>query len=217
MKCFTDTCASTYGTHFVTLVVHYLEHLPDECRKLGPMDTFSCFKYENTLKSLKKRCRSFKNPLKNLANQLRIKSTFISKTSRAFMTGKPVTTLKRPCTAGSGSGIAGEYYQTVVYRHHILTIKSPDCYFYTCDKKFYRIFEIIKRPQEGILLGCKRYRVESAYCIPTSDDIDFESSSIGVYKLIHLSDHLEYVRLHRFQRKGVVHCLYDSNYAYPML
>ena len=199
----------------MTLVVHYLQHLPDECRKLGPLDTFSCFKYENTLKSLKMRCRSFKSPMSNLANQLRIKSTFVSKASRAFMTGKPVTTLKRQ---HEGSGLlAGEYYQTVVHHHHILTIKDPDCYFYTRDKAFYKISEIVKT-ELGVIFICWRFtKLEAAYSIPTAGNTKFESSVVGVFKLLQISEEKELVEISRFARKCVVHNIYGQEYVYPML
>ena len=217
ITCFLDTCVASFGKHFMTLATHYLSHLPAECVKFGPIDSFSCFKYENVLKSLKKRCRSFKKPLKSLSNQLRIKSTFISKKSRAFMDGKLVTTLKRQTERSSI--IPGVCFNTVVYRHHILTVNPPDCYFVTREVAYYRIREIVFHDKEqGIMLVCNKYdKTEAAYYVPTADETRFESLKLGIARLVKLSEQEVVVPLRRFGRKCVVHCIYDQYYAYPMI
>ncbi|XP_045028751.1 uncharacterized protein LOC116931694 [Daphnia magna] len=43
---FVEQSPSIYGDKFVSYNIHNLIHLVDECRRLGPMETFSCFSFE---------------------------------------------------------------------------------------------------------------------------------------------------------------------------
>ena len=192
ITCFVDSCVEFFGDHFVSLIVHLLLHLPEECLKFGPLDRFSCWKYENTLKSIKKRCRNFKTPLTALMNQLKVKSTFVSKPGRDFMRTSSAVTCIRPIR-GSGM-VMGNYYKTIFYKNHVLTIYPPDCYFYSKNKVF-RIKEIVQTANEGVKMICHTFdRAESAYYITTSTD-RFESSRIGIMKLKEKSYNLQIIHL----------------------
>lgn len=45
--------ASFFGDHHVKLAVHQLEHLADDVQRLGPLDSYSAFPFENSLKTMK--------------------------------------------------------------------------------------------------------------------------------------------------------------------
>lgn len=51
--------------------MHGLIHLPADCLLHGPLDTFSCFKYENYLYEIKKRIQTTKHPLQQICNRLK--------------------------------------------------------------------------------------------------------------------------------------------------
>ena len=68
---------------FCTLAIHLLIHLPEECLRFRTLETFSCFKYENTLKYLKSLNQSQKEALIHLTKKLQISSTFKSNISRS--------------------------------------------------------------------------------------------------------------------------------------
>lgn len=53
LRTFITHSARIYGRRFVVYNVHSLSHLDAECRSHGPADSFSAFKFENALKSLK--------------------------------------------------------------------------------------------------------------------------------------------------------------------
>lgn len=58
-----------YGRHFVSYNVHNLLHLANDVRKFGTLDTFSAFKYENYMKTVKGLIRKADRPLQQLCNR----------------------------------------------------------------------------------------------------------------------------------------------------
>ena len=217
LHCFVDSCVAYFGKHFVTLIVHVMLHLPDECIKHGPLDSFSCWRFENTLKSLKKRCRNFKTPLGALATQLSQKSTFISKPSRNFQGNTSEVFLKCPVlTRLERPVLDGQSYKTVFYKNHAITIDTPDCYFMSKTKQVYMILDII-HTSIGTQLICNQYdKVCYAYYVPTATG-RFESSTLGVLRLLHLNDNLEIIDLHDFYRKCVIRVFDKETFCYPIM
>lgn len=59
-----------YGDQFITYNVHNLIHLADESRRLGPLEQFSCFLFENHLGKLKNLVRKSNKPLQQLVNRI---------------------------------------------------------------------------------------------------------------------------------------------------
>lgn len=51
--------------------MHGLLHLPAECLKHGPLDKFSCFKYENFLFQMKQKIQTSRNPLQQFCNRIK--------------------------------------------------------------------------------------------------------------------------------------------------
>jgi len=62
-KKFVNYYSSLYSSHFITYNVHSLIHLPIYVLLYGPLDNFSCFRYENYLQDIKKSIKSIKYPL----------------------------------------------------------------------------------------------------------------------------------------------------------
>lgn len=60
-----------YGPKFINHNVHGLIHLPADCLLHGPLDTFSCFKYENFLYDIKQKIKTTKHPLQQICNRLK--------------------------------------------------------------------------------------------------------------------------------------------------
>lgn len=60
-----------YGPEFINHNVHGLLHLPADCLLHGPLDTFSCFKYENFLYEIKRKIKTTKHPLQQICNRLK--------------------------------------------------------------------------------------------------------------------------------------------------
>ena len=59
-----------YGDDFMTYNVHSLVHLCDDVKVHGVVDNFSAFEFENYLQTLKKKVKSGKNPVVQIARRL---------------------------------------------------------------------------------------------------------------------------------------------------
>jgi len=58
-----------YGEHFISYNVHGLIHLFDDFNKFCPLDTISCFKFENYMYQLKKIVRKSDKPLQKVVKR----------------------------------------------------------------------------------------------------------------------------------------------------
>lgn len=58
-----------YGTEYVTHNVHNLIHLADEVKLFGCLDRFSCFKFENFMKNIKRKLQNAPRPLEQIINR----------------------------------------------------------------------------------------------------------------------------------------------------
>lgn len=70
LRPFVKDSTRLYGEHFVTYIVHCLIHLPYDFLRLGPLDNFSCFPFENFLQKIKRKVRNSRNPLSSLVKRL---------------------------------------------------------------------------------------------------------------------------------------------------
>jgi hypothetical protein len=187
--------------------------------KFGPLDSFSCFKFENTLGSLKGLVSSTKAPLKSFGNNMRNKSTFVSKASRNFMNFHEIPALKCPILGDLvAAQKGGEAYKTVYYKNVSLCITKPDCFFATSRTAIYRCKNIIQNPDGSVSLIARKFdKLTTAYYIPT-DAHRFNSSELGVYRLLNLSNAETMLDLEKdFKYKCVVHTFDDKVYCYPLL
>uniref|UniRef100_A0A2S2NIQ3 DUF4218 domain-containing protein n=1 Tax=Schizaphis graminum TaxID=13262 RepID=A0A2S2NIQ3_SCHGA len=70
LKEFVSQYSNLYGPHNVSYNVHNLIHLPMFVKIHGPLDNFSCFKFENYLQEVKKSIKSSKYPLQEITNRI---------------------------------------------------------------------------------------------------------------------------------------------------
>ena len=59
-----------YGEENVSFNVHNLLHLPKDCQKYGPLESFSAFSFENHISSIKKFIRKSEKPLEQIARRI---------------------------------------------------------------------------------------------------------------------------------------------------
>ncbi|CAI6356411.1 unnamed protein product [Macrosiphum euphorbiae] len=67
---FVKDYVTLYGEKFINYNVHSLIHLPFFVLKHGPLESFSCFKYENLLQEIKKFMKCSRFPLQVVSNRI---------------------------------------------------------------------------------------------------------------------------------------------------
>lgn len=70
LETFVKDYAALYGQKFITYNVHNLIHLPFFVLRHGPLESFSCFKYENYLQEIKKFMKCSRFPLQEVSNRI---------------------------------------------------------------------------------------------------------------------------------------------------
>ena len=224
IQCYLDTMETHYGVHFVTLIMHCLLHLPDECVRHGPLDSFSCFKYENTLKTLKSRLRSYRYPLESLTNQLQYQSNFVSKKTRNVLQAEPLTLLSQPFKNLDldYNFIGGTHYKSIFYKNFKLSVHKPDCYFVCKDDRatIHELKAVIKTGEDAneIALLTIEWSTVCAYHVPTNVDYRRnESTIVGVRRMTEQASGTGYVTMGRVHRKCVVHTISNQMFSYELL
>ena len=220
---FLGTAVSFFGKHFVTLIMHCLTHLPGECLKNGPLDTFSCFKYENVLKSLKMRCKSYRYPLQSLSTHLKYQSNFESNSKKPLPKAHVDGAAK---AAKSDDEITRQYVPTgdqfryVRCNNFKLSDCPPNCYFSPKEKtEIYEIHGIAQlKLTKLIKLVCYRWETESAYYVPTNNiDTRFNSSATGVMRMKIRDIYPTLIDINFVHRKCVVNCVNGQTFSWPLL
>lgn len=70
LKKFVEEFPSIYGKDSVSYVVHVLMHIPYYSRIYGPLDQFSCYKYENAIQRLKSYIGNAHRTLQQICNRI---------------------------------------------------------------------------------------------------------------------------------------------------
>ena len=70
LKYFVNNFGRVYGDEHLSYNVHGLLHLAADAKHLGPLDTFSAFRFENHLGQIKKSIRCSRNPLQQLHRRI---------------------------------------------------------------------------------------------------------------------------------------------------
>lgn len=90
LKQFVNDFSILYGPHLISYNVHSLIHLPMYVLIHGPLDNFSCFRYENYLQEIKKSIKSIKYPLQEIFNRIMEKQSIDDKLSSQLFSQHPI-------------------------------------------------------------------------------------------------------------------------------
>ena len=81
---FIDSGRILYGDAFINYNVHSLIHLVDDAERLGSLDDFSAFPFENYLQKIKKSVRGGRSPLVQIINFLNSETLFDESNSKSI-------------------------------------------------------------------------------------------------------------------------------------
>lgn len=76
---FVENFGKIYGHQFVSYNVHNLVYICDDVKLFGPLDGYSCFKFENYLQKLKKKVKTTGRSLAQIVNRLTEESIIVKR------------------------------------------------------------------------------------------------------------------------------------------
>ncbi len=132
LRHFVRESAKLYGGHFISFNVHCLIHLPADVRRFGPLDSFSCFPFENCLFKVKKLVRHSQSALVQVVKRL-VESSYSSNGPfglKRVPFFRIVPLLSHP--HNDGVLLDGdehfEEFQIVHFHYWMFSIRHPNCF-----------------------------------------------------------------------------------------
>ena len=209
LKQFVEQFGIIYGREMLIYNVHALIHLPADVRKLGCLDNYSSFPYENFLGQLKRLVRKPSCPLQQVIRRV-VERQGVQK--EAVDEGEPL--LKREHYLGPVPLQLQncQQYKEVCFGGHCISVyRGNNCICY--DDKVGIVVNIVKaqEPGAGVSLICRRFRCNGDFF-----QYPLSSHRIGVKRVSNLTQNLYTVPIQNLQSKCVLLPYQDTFVSIPM-
>ncbi|KAB0790497.1 hypothetical protein PPYR_15104 [Photinus pyralis] len=176
-----------YGKQFLVYNIHSLLHLADDVMKYGPLDTFSCFPFENFLGQIKRLIRSPTNTLQQACRrlyeiqQLRNIASIPEKMNCHYVEHDlgPLPEVFRTVTCMQFSKYNQGNFIICTYSY-----SSANSYVLTNERKLLQVENIIVIKNETFIVGKYFQAYDSLYKYP------LDSNTLDIYVISHLSPSL---------------------------
>lgn len=172
--------ATVYERKFVVYNVHSLAHLGEECEENGPLDTFSAFRYENQLKTIKETLKSCYKALHQIA--YRDAERFKDKEVKLKSDDKEIH-LSRPCKNKRN------HFRRADVDGVMFQVDGRNACFQTDQRDVAILQDIVVRGNVVYFVGNTFAMKEDFYTYP------LPSSVLGIYKVSNLRNDKKYFNL----------------------
>ena len=133
---FLSICRTIIGDYFLTMTVHSLVHLVEDCRTRGTADNFSCFQFESFLRFVLNSVHSSNKPLEQVCNQVLRHGQQLTQSQRQTEKNDNDFILKRQITEDSLCGRHPEiqryefesYFQCITLKDTEIKVRGPNRY-----------------------------------------------------------------------------------------
>lgn len=154
LETFVKNSIKLYGKEFLVYNIHSLIHIADDVNRIGPLDTFSTFPFENFLGSIKCMLKKKNQPLQQIVkrviegSQLVKENQITEKTSIVkFSTNADLPTL----------GLKGQNCSKLYFKNITLALNGKDSHVFLEDKNVYEIQNILKLENGNFELIVKKF------------------------------------------------------------
>lgn len=207
LKYFVDSFPKLYGKEQMSYNVHGLVHLATDAYNLGPLDTYSAFRFENHLGVLKRTLNSTNRPLEQIYNRISERNS-----ASSFTPVKIKCVLKFSHCNGPTLRISGEQYSYVALSTFILRVNTGNnCCQLVCGS-IIEVQNIIQKECGQVLIIGSKFLSRSLFYSDPSD-----SRILGIEKVSNPTP-LNCWPLEQVQRKCI---LFPSNtntyFCFPLI
>lgn len=205
---FVTKASSFYGDEFIVSNVHALIHLSSDALRLGRLDTFGAFKFENQLGLMKRDLRSKSKPLQQLCKRI-VERELCSNDKKEKIDSICALNLH---ANGPTAGHDGKQFQKILCPKFQLSTQPRDRTVILNDGSVMLIRNFISCGDETILVVGSVYKKYSDfYTTP------IRSSVISVYFAEKLSNVLNVVELSSVESKAVSLPYKNGVVVFPLL
>jgi len=207
---FVTTVGQVIGTEFVVYNVHAAQHLAQECLHCqAPLDSFSAFKYENYMKTIKDTLKTPVKPLQQLARRDSEAQGRLLK-PKPSLDARVVRLLdKHPPIPEAFQGDQNSKLTT--HDFSLSTHRSNNC-FTTRSGDIVLLSNVIKTADKGVLLAGRKYTQKGNFY-----DFPLESSQLGIFLVSNLERRRRYWKLGSLKCKNVRIPYEDSHLSIPLV
>lgn len=182
-------CEILYGATFHTYNIHGLLHLTDDVKRLGTLDSFSAFSYENNMSIFRKYCRKPNQPLQQIFNRMAEKRIHDRNDNRGVDSSIRVFMLH------NNDGNNRPQYRKIQFNEISLSIDERDSCCILRDGSICIVCNIVMNDNSYHLAVKKFFEIDDFY------NIGMISSAFRVYKCTALSSELFYINLDEVNAK----------------
>jgi hypothetical protein len=211
LRIFVSNSEELYGETFVVYNVHSLIHLCQHVRRLGPVDSFSAFPFENYLGQLKKLLHSGNKPLQQVCRRLSERGHLIH-SNKKILQFEEILTSKFTPDGGSVLGIIGAYFKKIrgpFFRLSTTNVKD-NCVFLK-NGQIVRLKYFVKDESGSLLMVCKRFCTRDNFFV-----YPCESSAMSIFFVTSLSRELSVKNVDKIDCKAVCLPYKDGYVCMPM-
>ena len=155
LKIFVQQSVKLYGKRFISFNVHSLIHLAKDVEKFGPIDSFSCYPFENHLQKLKNLVRKSAKPLPQVVKRLSEMQQNISKKVASNET--TIDLYDEHCHGPSVRSVYGRQYSRVKMGSFVLRTCVPDNCVILDDDSVVMIANFVKDASENVFIIGRKY------------------------------------------------------------
>lgn len=158
LRHFCELADRYYGKEFLVYNVHSLIHISKDALHFGPLDSFSCFNFENFLGSLKHMLSKTNQPLQQVIKRIMEKNTWEKDMKQ---TPNDNQTLSVTCTKYPSEkpncGIEGVHLTKVQWGTLSLSTKTKDSCVITEKGNVFKIENIVQASDKSVHIIGKKY------------------------------------------------------------
>jgi hypothetical protein len=181
---FVQTFGSLYGRKHISYNVHGLIHLSGDVKTLGPLDTFSGFKFENHLGFIKKLLKKPNNPLQQIHRRL---SEFQSVQNVVLTTSIQSAVYTRAHSRGPTAQKACDRQYTVVsFNDYTIKVDEANCTCILSDRSIIKVYNIVTRNNVGFFIAKPFSALKPLFTSPC------DSTLLNIYSATIPNSHVQF-------------------------
>ena len=213
-KWFMRECETVWGQEFLVYTVHALVHLPNDVRRFGRLEKFSCFWGENFLHFLGKNCRGSRFSLQQVVKRVLERNVTlglqVDEQKSTALFSKPQAI---PNILTEGVEISGCFQKVRPPRHgtSVSTTNERDRYIYTDKGVVLQVSHVFSTDAGAFFYGRKFNSVTPVY----NDTVT--STIVNIALVDNLSRCSYVVRPDEFLCKAMLLRLRNCSYVFPIL